>query len=468
MTGFDDDSLERPPGHEVEPLGPAVFTGYEAGEVRGEGAETSEPWSDPPGGLAEIPPPIDAPAAPPTGRHKTWTKGRVVLAVVGFVAVAAIVCSFISVPYYALTPGSAQNVGALIEVPGALEHGHTGTVNLVDVEETPLRLIDFPFYWLDDQATIYSSQALQGDQSNSQYYTEGVVDMADAQQAAAVVALHELGYPVTVREDGILAYAIDPGSPAAANLVVGDVISALDSTQTLSQQSFSAALSGRKPGDSVTLRVTPYSSSNEQNLFTGKPLATLAARSVTVKLGAWRLQGKGSNAAPHCAPTNVATNEPLLGVNSQGGFFVPAKGQKVTPIACLGLLDVYQSYYVSKLPFKINLNSEGIIGPSAGLAFTLGLIQKLDEADITGGHKIACTGTMSITGQIGAIGGVEQKTFAVRNAGATIFLVPQANYAEAKKYAGSQLKVYAVNTIQQAISILEANGGRIVKPTGNP
>ena len=105
------------------------------------------------------------------------------------------------------------------------------------------------------------------------------------------------------------------------------------------------------------------------------------------------------------------------------------------PVSCLGLyLD--QLYETGGLPFSVDLKSEGIIGPSAGLAFTLGLLEKLDPSDLTGGHLVAATGTMSITGQVGDVGGVAQKTVAVRERGAVLFLVPPQEYAVAKAHAG--------------------------------
>jgi PDZ domain-containing protein len=427
MSSFDDDSLGTPPApHEVPPEVPAV------------GTVSPESWL-PPGGL---------PAAPPP--RKRFTKGRVIMGVIALILVLAIVASFISVPYYALTPGSAQDVGLLINVPGALEHNHPGTINLVDVEETPLRLIDFLYFKFDDQATIISSADLQGPETNAQAYVEGVEDMADAQQAAQVVALRELGYSVTVTENGGLVYAVDPGSPASSALAVGDVITAVDSTQTLSLTSFTAALAGRAPGSPVTLTYRPYPKG--------------AVKTVAFNLGTWRIQGTGTNATPDCVPPSVKSSLPLLGVKD-GSFFVPGKGEKVSPASCVGLLEVNQSYAISDLPFRVDLSSEGIIGPSAGLAFTLGLIQKLDASDLTGGIKVACTGTMAISGQIGEIGGIEQKTYAVRAAGAKIFLVPPGNYAEAEKYAGPDLKIYSVSTIAQALKVLESYGGKITKPT---
>ena len=118
--------------------------------------------------------------------------------------------------------------------------------------------------------------------------------------------------------------------------------------------------------------------------------------------------------------------------DDKGVLYLPSKQHPGAATACIGVLDAEPSYHVV-LPFQVNLNSEGIVGPSAGLAFTLGLMQKLDSGNLTGGLKVAATGTMSVTGQIGAIGGIQQKTIAVRSSGASIFLVPPDNYAIAEE-----------------------------------
>jgi PDZ domain-containing protein len=91
-------------------------------------------------------------------------------------------------------------------------------------------------------------------------------------------------------------------------------------------------------------------------------------------------------------------------------------------------------------------------------------MQKLDTANLTNGLQVAATGTMSVTGAVGAIGGIQQKTIAVRSAGASVFLVPPANYPIAKKYAGTTLKVYAVSSISKALAVLESLGGKIERP----
>lgn len=366
-------------------------------------------------------------------------------------AAAIVVCSLVSIPYYAITPGTAESVLPLIAVPSSHEQHNSGQVDLVDVEETPLKLIDWLYFHFDSNATIYSSSEIQGPETNAQYNTEGVLDMADAQQAASVVALRQLGYHVTVVPNGTLVYALDPGSPAESALQVGDVIVGVGSTAVNGPTQLSQALFHYKVGGAVTLRYRPYPSG--------------AATSATTHMGLWRWQGTGSDKQLACVPADVQTSEPIAKLYDDNGvIYLPTAQHPGSTTACIGLLDAEASYHVT-LPFQVNLNSEGIVGPSAGLAFTLGLMQKLDPADLTGGHKIAATGTMAVNGAVGAIGGIQQKTIAVRSSGASIFLVPPANYGTAEKYAGSNLKVFAVSNISQAIAVLERFGGKVVKPS---
>lgn len=388
------------------------------------------------------------PPAHPPFRIRRWHVG------VGFcvlLAAALVVASLISIPYYALTPGTAQSVAPLIVVPKSLSHAHKGSVMLVDVELTPMRAIQWIYYELDPSATVVKSSSLLGPETPAQYNTEGVLDMSDAQQAAVVVALRELGFDVKATPTGALLYALQPGSPAGTSLTVGDVVTSVDGSAVHTTGDLTGVLSGRQPGESISIGLTSYPHRMHEV--------------VRVRLGAWHWKGPPSQGQLDCVPTGTPTPESIALLVDQGGqLAVPSKTEKGRPVACLGVLYTETAYRTGALPVKINLASEGIVGPSAGLAFTLGLIEKLDTADLTGGNRVAATGTMSITGQIGAIGGIQQKTIAVRNAGVGIFLVPTANYADAKKYAGSQLKVFAVATISQAISVLHRYGGTLVPP----
>ncbi len=386
-------------------------------------------------------------AASPSPR---WSLRFKVLSGTGvLLAVALLVSSLVSIPYYALTPGSAQSVLRLIGLPPAKTHDHKGSVDLVDVEITSMRAIDWIYFELDPSASIYSSAAIRGPETSAQYNTEGVLDMADARQAAKVVALTELGYRVRVVPNGSLVYALDPGSPAEAALKVGDVITKVGARSVSSPAALSSALFGYRAGQAVSLGYRAY--------------PTGATKVATVNLGLWRWQGTGANEQLTCVPTGARISDRVARLfDDRGVLYAPSTKHPGSATPCIGVLAAEPSYAV-RLPFQVNLNSEGIVGPSAGLAFTLGLIEKLDAADLTGGRQVAATGTMSVTGAVGAIGGIRQKTIAVRAAGASIFLVPRANYAVARQNAGPKLKVYAVSTIAQALRVLERLGGRLVK-----
>ncbi len=117
-------------------------------------------------------------------------------------------------------------------------------------------------------------------------------------------------------------------------------------------------------------------------------------------------------------------------------------------------------------PFPVEIDVTNIGGPSAGLAMTLGVIDALTPGSLTGGHTVAATGTMDDQGNVGDVGGVPQKTVAVENAGATIFLVPRQEYKAALSKDRPGLKIYAVSTLDQALRVLAANGGKVAAPHG--
>lgn len=350
------------------------------------------------------------------GAQFRWRKRHTLGSILAVILVAAVIAYFIQLPYYAITPGSAPEVRSLITVPTAHRHSHRGSVLLVYVEVTPLRAVEYPFFWLDPNAAIDSSSSILGSETTAQYATEGEIDMSTAQQAATVVALTQLGYKVPVKALGALVYGILPGSPAAASLKVGDVIGKLDGVSEPTYFDLSRRLEALAPGATVHMVVSAYPA--------GKP------HTVRVQLGVFRIQGRGAQASVACFAVGEGTRYKIAELTT-----IP--GGKPHPVACLGIYPQGSggaavdgtAFKVGPLPVKVDLSSEGIVGPSAGLAFTLGLMQELDPSDLTGGLKVAATGTMSIDGSVGDVGGVAQKTIAVRGAGATVFLVPPQEYA---------------------------------------
>ena len=106
-----------------------------------------------------------------------------------------------------------------------------------------------------------------------------------------------------------------------------------------------------------------------------------------------------------------------------------------------------------KLPVKVDINLGEVGGPSAGLPFALDVLQELGT-DVDHGHRVVATGEIALDGSVGPIGGVKQKTYGARKAGADVFLVPAGeNAAEARRYAGNLL-IIPVVSFQQALSAL--------------
>jgi Lon-like protease len=108
---------------------------------------------------------------------------------------------------------------------------------------------------------------------------------------------------------------------------------------------------------------------------------------------------------------------------------------------------------IIKLPFPVSIDAGNVGGPSAGLAFALEVMQKLGR-DVTHGHRVAATGQMELNGAVVPIGGVKQKTYGARQAGADVFLVPAGqNARDARRYAGP-VRIIPVRTLDQALHAL--------------
>jgi len=129
---------------------------------------------------------------------------------------------------------------------------------------------------------------------------------------------------------------------------------------------------------------------------------------------------------------------------------------------------------VVTLPFEVSIDTGQIGGPSAGLAFTLALIDELTPGDLTGGSNIAVTGTISLDGSVGPIGGLTQKVSAVHQHGVDVFLVPAsqqevADDAEELRQrlddAGrGDVEVVPVATLDEALAALVELGGDPLVP----
>lgn len=108
------------------------------------------------------------------------------------------------------------------------------------------------------------------------------------------------------------------------------------------------------------------------------------------------------------------------------------------------------------LPVDVKIQINNVGGPSAGMMFALGIIDKMSTGDLTGGQHIAGTGTIDADGNVGGIGGIRQKLYGARDAGATWFLAPQSNCDEVVGHVPDGIRVFSVSTLQDSLTALEA------------
>jgi len=136
---------------------------------------------------------------------------------------------------------------------------------------------------------------------------------------------------------------------------------------------------------------------------------------------------------------NGTTRQVRVGTRQSGGH--PVMG-----------VEIQEQY---KFPFTVTISVGDIGGPSAGMMFALGIIDKLTKLDLTGGKFIAGTGEITAAGQVQAIGGIQQKMVGARNAGATIFLTPASNCSDTTGAVPAGLRLVKVSTLTQAVDYLE-------------
>jgi PDZ domain-containing protein len=355
-------------------------------------------------------------------------------AVVVLLIVAVFVASRIDLPYYAISPGSASAVDPKVTVPSAQSHKVHGSILLTDVVESRVTALSYiPDKLRSDTDVLPQGEILGPSTPPDQLADQGFLQMAQSQAAAKAAALTRLGYQVTERNVGTLINAVEPGSPASGVLSVAQIVTAVGSVPTTDLCSFVGAVHGLEPGTTVTLQVEQSTVTSTGTIRPG-PVLPMAIR-----------VGR--------APRDLSSS-------GCPGVAGPSR-------AYLGVEVTTQQDFT--YPIQVSVDTTNIGGPSAGLAMTLGIMDRLSSGNLTGGATIAATGTIDPQGDVGPVGGLTQKTIAVQRAGAKAFLVPAGeNYTAAKAAARPGLRVFSVSTLSQALADLQTLGGQIPAAPGQP
>jgi PDZ domain-containing protein len=315
-----------------------------------------------------------------------------------------VAAAFESLPYVTYAPGLTVNVlgenddgDPIIGVTGKPTYEDDGQLRMTTVyvsqRDAHNHVFELMKDWISPSAAVYPFDAVYPKQGSvKQDKQEGHAEMTSSQDAATAAALTELGYDVV---DPVVV-AVEKGAPADGVLEKGDVILEVAGTTTDTTDDVVSAVSSAEPG---------------------KPLAMVVRRD-------------GERQSVSVTPREVDGHSQLgIQLGTETGDF----------------------------PVDVTIGIDPAIGgPSAGLMFSLGIYDTLTPGSLTGGHTVAGTGTIDASGNVGPIGGIQQKIVGARDAGAQLFLVPPDNCEEAVGAHNGDMRLVEAESTHTAIQSIEA------------
>jgi PDZ domain-containing protein len=327
---------------------------------------------------------------------------RVLLAGLLSVLLLAAAASLLLINNGLEAPGFALAVEPMVRVAPEHRYTHSGSLILTSVvAQAPIIAGEWAAGQLDPVVKIVPPANIVPENTTLQEQArQGFHQLDESVTTAIVVGLRRAGYPADLIGKGVAVLGIQPDSHAQGVLQTGDVITGLNGLSVQTPTELIDQIKAQNPQATVHLNIVR----DQRSLEVAVPLMT---------------------------PT-ITNTSPRLGI-------------------AIGSAGVDM-----QLPFPVQIVPEKIVGgPSAGLMFTLAVYNAVTPTDITGGRKIAGTGTISLDGTVGPIGGVQQKVAAAEAAGAEYFLSPVENYADALSVARN-IKVVKVATVDEALAFLHS------------
>jgi PDZ domain-containing protein len=292
----------------------------------------------------------------------------------------------------------------LIQITGHRTYPTSGNLNMVTVsyEGGPgakMNIFQALRAWLDPSEAVVPESELFPAGQSAQQTQAQDTEQMTSSQQLATAAALTALHIPYQTQVGVVTTV--PGYPASKALKAGDVIEAVDGKPVTGQNSLSSMITAHPAGTELTLTVLRNS------------------KTLTIPVAS-----KSSDGTP------------VIGVEVQLEY---------------------------TFPFNVKITVGNIGGPSAGMMFALGIIDKITPMNLTGGKFIAGTGEITAAGQVEPIGGIQQKMVGARAAGATIFLTPAGNCSDTVGAVPAGLRLVKVSTLTQAIADLEAiKAGRSV------
>ena len=356
----------------------------------------------------------DDPDTAPSGESRRRRRLRRAVVAGSFILVVALIAAVFLVPVNAVieAPGPTWNVldnGSssdqdVLKVSGTETYPTEGALRMTTVSVSgcpgyPVTTADLIAAWFSaDKRIVDRNEVCPQDQSAEQVEETGKAQMTASQDSAVIAAL------------------VETGKAGAMHLTVTEVTEQQTSTEIQAGD----VLETITPQGGQTTTLASFSQLRE--------LMTTIPEGTRVTLGVRRGDQKASAALTTIAPQEGTTGS-LLGLSLKISVDSPVE-------ATFGLSDVG--------------------GPSAGMMFALGVVDEITPGSLTGGKDISGTGTIDMTGQVGPIGGIQQKMAGARESGSTFFLAPASNCNEVTGHEPKGMQVFAVNTLHEAVAATEA------------
>ncbi len=316
------------------------------------------------------------------------------------------------VPYVTFSPGPTVNVLGkyekkdIISVSGRASYRDDGGLRLTtvipsgpDKSKDKVSIPQVIRAWLDPDTAVYPREAIYPDTATKESVREeSTAQMDSSQDDAVAAALRALDISF---KTGVRVAQVEKGGPADGKLEAGDVVLAVDDSKVQTLEALTRLIRARPIGSEVKLEVRRKSKVLKRTLTTTR--SSVDAKDSAVRIGV----------EPCCY----------------------------------------------EFPFDVDLNlDESIGGPSGGLMFALGIYDVLTPGSLTQGKVIAGTGEIDAQGNVGGIGGIQQKLVGANADGAKLFLVPSANCAEVLDAQNDpeEMRLVKVTTLEEAIGDVQA------------
>ena len=316
--------------------------------------------------------------------------------------ILTIILFTVKTPYMFQAPGSCEDTSEFVKVKGFKEINTHGKFFLTTVIYEPASLIFYLMGKFNPDTELVPRVEGEDKASDEQRNLFMKEQMNESKLKAKIAALRGLGYHVEMKKGPVQVLAVAPWSKAVGTLKVGDSILEMDGKPVSSEQKMIEQLKTLPPEKPVNLTIKRNTKNNSDSVEELKLSIPMTKRKEGWKIG-----------------INIISR----------------------------ILDV-------KLPLEVDIDSSNIIGSSAGLMFTLEIMKQISRIDLTGGNKIAGTGSIDENGVVSAIEGVRFKIIAAEKKKCKYFLCPKDNFIEAKASAKT-IEVLSVNNLDDALKHLK-------------